>query len=105
MVGLAVDLGEHSVHSQVAELFLAAHVPVQGTGDHAQAGGEGAHAQHARAIGADDRERLGDQALAGQRAAPVLRASGGIEPQQILACADSCVWCVRHGRLRELRLT
>jgi hypothetical protein len=38
MAWLRVDLGQHQVHGQVAELLLAAHVPVQRAGDHAQAG-------------------------------------------------------------------
>ena len=50
VVGLAVDLGQHPVHDEVAELFLAAHVAVQRAGDHAEAGGEGAHAQGGGAV-------------------------------------------------------
>ena len=47
-VGLGVDLGQHPVHDEVAELLLAAHVAVQRAGDHAKAGGEGAHAEGVR---------------------------------------------------------
>ena len=73
---LAVDLGQYPVGDEVEELLLAAHVPVQRGRDHAKAGGEGAHAQGGRAVGADDRERLGDYPLAGQRAAGAVTGVG-----------------------------
>jgi hypothetical protein len=61
----AVDLGEHGVEDKIVELFLAADVAVQRAGNHAEAAGEAAHAEGLRAIGADDREGLGDDPLAG----------------------------------------
>ena len=67
--GLAVDLGQHPVHDEVAELLLAAHVAVQRAGNDAEAGSEGAHAEGVHALSADDREGLGDDPLAGQRPA------------------------------------
>ena len=43
------------------------------------------------AVGADDGERLGDDPLAGQRAAAALIAVGGAEPQRVLARAGGCL--------------
>ena len=77
-VGLAVHLAEDGVEDEVIQLLLAADVAVQRAGNHAEAGGQGAHAQGRRAMGADDREGLGDDALAGEHAAAVLLAAGGL---------------------------
>jgi hypothetical protein len=82
-VDLAVDLGQHAVHDKVAELPLAAHVAVQRAGDHAKPGGEDAHAQGVHAVRADDGERLGDDPLAGERAAVPVIAVGRAEPQHV----------------------
>src|SRR5437899_446298 len=68
VIGLAVDLGQYVVEDKVVELLLAAHVAVQRAGNHAQPGGQGAHAEGLYAVRADDREGLGDDALAGERA-------------------------------------
>jgi HSP20 family protein len=105
VAGLAVDLGQDPVHDEVAELFLAAHVPVQRGGDHAEAGGQGAHAQGGGAVGADDRERLGDHPLAGERTAGSLIGVGGAEPQQLRARIGGCLRPVRHVRLQVRGLT
>jgi hypothetical protein len=56
---------------------LAADVPVQRAGYHAEAGGDSAHAEGLHAVGADDRERLGDNALAGERKAAAIPSSAG----------------------------
>ena len=45
MVGLAVDPGQGAVEDDVVKLLLAADMAVQRGGNHAEAGGEGAHAQ------------------------------------------------------------
>jgi hypothetical protein len=81
-VCLAVDLGEHRVEYEVIELFFTADVPVQRAGYHAEAGGDSAHAEGLRAIGADDRERLGDNALAGERGAAAIPLVYRAEPQR-----------------------
>ena len=81
-VGLAVDLAENRVEDEVVELFLAADVAVQRAGNHAEAGGEGAHAEGLRAVGGDDREGLGDDTLSGERAAAALPVVGRVEPQR-----------------------
>ena len=78
--GPGVDLGQHPVRDEVAELLLAAHVPVQSAGDDAEAGGEAAHAQGIHAVGGNDGEGLGDDSFAGQRTAAALLAIGWAEP-------------------------
>ena len=102
--GLAVDLGQHGVRDEVAELLLAAYVPVQRGGDHAEAGGQGAHAQRVHAAVADDGQRLGDDPLAGQRAAVPVIAVGRAEPQRVRAGIGLAL-PVRHLRLLALSLT
>ncbi len=77
-VGLAVDLGQHAVEDEVMELLLAAYVAVQRTGNHSEAGGEGAHAEGPDTTGADDYEGLGDDSFAGEGAAAVLVAVWGV---------------------------
>jgi hypothetical protein len=47
-VGLAVDLGPHAVQDEVIQLLLASDVAVQRGGNHAEASGQGAHAQGRR---------------------------------------------------------
>ena len=80
---MAVDLGQDAVEDEVVELLLAADVAVQRAGNHAEAGGQGAHAEGLHAVGADDREGLGDDAFAGERdAAAFLLVGWGGEPQQ-----------------------
>jgi hypothetical protein len=92
-VGLAVDLGEDRVEDKVVKLFLVADVAVQRAGDHAEASGDGAHAERLGAVGADDREGLGDDAFAGEQPAAAFPVLRGIEPQRargrvcrLLAC-------------------
>src|SRR6266702_8518198 len=100
-VGLAVDLGQHAVEDEVMELLLAAYVAVQRTGNHSEAGGEGAHAEGPDTTGADDYEGLGDDSFAGEGAAAVLVAVWGGEPEQ--ACARVAACCLRlicHACLR-----
>src|ERR1700733_323919 len=103
-VGLSVDLGQHPVHDEVTKLFLAAHVPVQGPGDHSQAGSEAAHAQGVDAVGGDGREGLGNDPFAGQRTAALI-AAGGTEPQRVRSRLRRWSRLVRHGRLRTFSLT
>ena len=100
-VGPAVDLGQYAIEDEVVKLFLAADVAVQRRGNYAEAGGEGAHAQGLRAMGADDREGLCDDAVAGERAAAVVRTVRWVEPQRavprVVAC---CLPLAVHARLR-----
>ena len=81
-VGLAVDLGQDGIEDEVVKLFLVTDVAVQRAGNDTEAGGERAHAEGLRAVGADDRERLRDDTLAGERAPggiPVVRL---VEPER-----------------------
>ena len=55
---------------------------VQGAGYHAEAGGDSPHAEGLRAVGADDRERLGDNALAGEGKAAAAPLVYRAEPQR-----------------------
>jgi hypothetical protein len=68
------------------ELLLVADVVVQGAGDHPQARGQAAHGQGLDAVLGDDRQRLGDHALAGELGTAVLvgdgGGDGGVEPQR-----------------------
>ena len=89
-VGAAVDLGQHGVEDEVVQLFLAADVTVQGTGNYAESGRQRPHAEGLRTIGADDRERLGDDAVTGERTAAALRVAGPVEPQRTRV--GSCAW-------------
>ena len=100
VIGLAVDLGQHAVEDEVVELLLAADVAVQRAGNHAQAGGQGAHAEGLHAVRADDREGLGDDALAGERAPAALLAVGRAEPQRVRRRITRCLRLVRHVCLR-----
>jgi hypothetical protein len=103
-IGPAVDLAEHRVEDEVVELFLAADVPVQRARHHAEAGGEGAHAQGLRAVGGDDREGLGDDAFPGERAAAAFPLAGRVEPQR--GRVRVCWLSACHARLRpRSRLT
>ncbi len=87
-VGLAVDLGEHRVENEIVELFLAADVTVQRARHHAETSGDGSHAEGLRAMGADEREGLSDDALAGEHLAAALPLVRGPEPQ----CASALVF-------------
>jgi len=80
--GVDVDLGQDAVKDQVLELLLVADVVVQRPGDHPQAGGQAAHGQGLDAVLGDDRQRLGDHALAGELGAAVLVVHGGVEPER-----------------------
>jgi hypothetical protein len=66
----------------------------QASGNHAEAGGEGAHAQGRCAAGADDREGLGHDAVAGEHPPPVLLTLRRAEPQgQVPASSPAaCRW-------------
>jgi hypothetical protein len=92
-VGPAVDLGEHRVENEIVELFLAADVAVQRAGNHAEAACEGAHAEGLRAIGADDREGLGDDTLTGERAAAALRPVRRVEPERARVRVFGLITC------------
>ena len=74
---------------------------VQRAGDHAKAGGEGAHAEGVYAVGADDRQSLGDDPLASQGTAAGLIVVRGGEPQRRLARAGGCLRWVVHVRLQR----
>ena len=81
-VDVDVDLGEHAVQDQVLELLLVADVAVERAGDHPKAGGQAAHGQRLGAVVGDGRQRLGDDALAGELGAAVLVVGGRVEPQR-----------------------
>jgi hypothetical protein len=81
-VEVEVDLGQDVVKDQVLELLFVADVVVQGAGDDPQAGGQAAHGQGLGAVLGDDRQCLGDHALAGELGAAVLVVHGGVEPQR-----------------------
>ena len=103
-IGPAVDLAQDGVEDQVIQLLLAADVTVQRAGNHAEAGGQGAHAQGRRALGADDREGLGDDAVAGEHAAAVLLAARRVEPQRagpraLACCLPLAVHACPFGRV------
>jgi hypothetical protein len=99
-VSPVVDLGQDAIKDEIVQLVLAGDVAVQRGGDHAEAGGEGAHAQGGSAVGADDRQGFGDDAVAGERAAAALLTAWGVEPQRagarVVAC---CLPLASHGWL------
>jgi hypothetical protein len=99
-IGPAVDLGQDAVQDEVVQLLLASDVAVQRGGNHAEAGAQGAHAQGRRPVGADDREGLGDDAVAGERAAAVLLTVRGAEPQLAGPRVVACLPLAVHARLR-----
>jgi hypothetical protein len=105
-IGRAVDLGQHPVEDEVLKLLLAADMAVQRAGNHAEAAGEGAHAEGLDAIRTDDREGLGYDTFAGERAAVVARAVRRVEPQRVGPTIDAaCLPSLRHVFLRASRLT
>ena len=73
---MEVDLGQDAVEQQVLELLFVADVVVEGAGDDAQAGGQAAHGQGLDAVVGDDRQRFGDDPLAGELGAAVLVVDG-----------------------------
>jgi hypothetical protein len=77
-IGLTVDLGEDGVEDEVVELFLVRDMAVERAGHDAEAGGEGAHAEGWCAVGADDRECLRDDTLAGEHAAAAVPVARGL---------------------------
>ena len=79
---MEVDLGQDAVKEQVLELLLVADVVVEGAGDDPQAGGQAAHGQGLDAVLGDDRQRLGDDPLAGELGAAVGVVDGWVEPQR-----------------------
>jgi len=81
-VGVEVDLGQDAVKDQVLELLFVADVVVEGAGDDPQAGGQGAHAHGLDAVLGDDRQRLGNHALAGELGAAVGVVDGCVEPER-----------------------
>jgi hypothetical protein len=81
-VEVEVDLGQDAVKEQVLELLFVADMVVQGAGDDAQAGGQAAHGQGLGAVVGDDRQRLFDNAFAGQLRAAVLVVAGRAKPQR-----------------------
>jgi hypothetical protein len=106
-IEMVVDLGQHSVQDEIVELLHVAYVAVQRRGNDLETGGQCAHAQRVHAVGGDDGKRLGNQAFAGQGAAPVLVDHRRGEPQLVRADVASCrsvVW-LDHVRLRTPRLT
>jgi hypothetical protein len=64
------------------ELLLVADVAVERPGDNPQARGQAAHGEGLDALLGDDRQRLGDHALAGELAAAVLVDGGRVKPQR-----------------------
>jgi hypothetical protein len=79
-VQVEVDLGQDAVEDQVMKLLFVADMVVEGAGDDAQAGGQAAHGEGVGAIVGDDRQRLFDDAFAGQLRAAVLVVAGRVEP-------------------------
>ena len=79
---MEVDLGQDAVKDQVLELLFVAEVVVEGAGDDPQAGGQAAHGQGLDAVLGDDRQRLGDHALAGELGAAVGVVDGCVEPER-----------------------
>jgi hypothetical protein len=79
-VQVEVDLGQDAVEEQVLELLFVADMVVEGAGDDAQAGGQAAHGEGVGAVVGDDRQRLFDDAFAGQLRAAVLVVAGRVEP-------------------------
>ena len=77
-----VDLGQDAVEEQILELLFVADVVVEGAGDDPQAGGQAAHGQGLGAVVGDDRQRLVDDAFAGELGAAVLVVDGRAEPQR-----------------------
>jgi hypothetical protein len=96
----AVDLGQHSIEDEVVELLFVAHVAVQRSGYHSETCGQGAHGQRVHAVGADDRESLGDHVFAGKCAATALVAGWGDEPQwPRVRIVSGCRLSLRHDHL------
>jgi hypothetical protein len=77
-----VHLGQDAVEQQVVELLLVADVAVEGAGDDPQARGQAAHGEGLDALVGDDRQGLGDHALAGELGTAVLVDGGRVEPQR-----------------------
>ena len=77
-----VDLGQDAVEDQVVKLLFVADVVVEGAGDDPQAGGQAAHGEGVGAVVGDDRQRLFDDAFAGERGAAVLVLGGRAKPQR-----------------------
>ena len=75
-VQVEVDLGQDAVKDQVLELLFVADVVIERAGDDPQAAGQGAHGQGLGAVVGDDRQRLFDDALAGELGAAVLVLGG-----------------------------
>jgi hypothetical protein len=81
-VEVAVDLGQDAVQQQILELFLIPDVVVEGAGDDPEAGGQAAHGEGLGAVLGDDRQRLGDDALAGELGTAVLVVHRRAEPER-----------------------
>ena len=79
---MEVDLGQDAVKDQVLELLFVADVVVEGAGDDAQAGGQGAHGHGLDAVLGDDRQRLGNHPLAGELGAAVGVVDGCVKPER-----------------------
>ena len=107
VIDIAVDLGQNRVEDEVVELLLVAHVAVQRAGNHSQTRGEGAHAERIHAVGADDREGLGDDPLAGQRASGALVLDDrGDEPEPLrVRLRGGRLWSLGHVLPPRLQLT
>jgi Hsp20/alpha crystallin family len=84
-VEVAVNLGQDAVKDQVVELLLVADVVVDRAGGDSQAGGQAAHGQGLGAVLGDDRQGLGDHALAGELGAAVLVVGGTIQGERHFA--------------------
>jgi hypothetical protein len=94
--GLAVNLGKHPVYHEVTQMILTAHVPVQGAGNHAQSGGEAAHAEGVQTVCADDGEGFSHDPLAGKRATLACIAIWWAEPQLPCVSRGRCLRWDRH---------
>ena len=98
-VGLAVDLGQDGVEDEVIQWSLLPTSPYSAAGPR-EAGGQGAHAQGRRPVGADDREGLGDDAVAGEHGAAVLSPPGGVNHSGRCPRRGCCCRCLGMGVLR-----
>jgi hypothetical protein len=65
-------------------------MPVQRAGYHAETGGDGSHAEGLRAFGADDREALGYDALAGEQSATALLVVRGLNHGEGEPASSAC---------------
>ena len=81
-VQVEVDLGQDAVKDQILELLFVADVVIERAGDDPQAGGQAAHGQGLGAVVGDDRQRLFDDAFAGELGAAVLVVGGRAKPQR-----------------------